>query len=111
MLLSSGLAATRTSKIPRTLLQKSSVWSNSRLHLSAILVADWLCTGFRNTRTPLGTVDLFVSDPRGPFSHRIEPNAEERTIEVPSLEVFKSAARAWVGRTRENADNIAVFYF
>lgn len=65
--------------------------------ISAHALADWLQTRFNNPTTPLGSLDLLITD--------------GGAINGPTKAELKTAIRAWENRADRHEENIALFYY
>lgn len=79
---------------------------------SARAVSDWFINEFRNSRKPLVSVSMLVSDGQTFCYSPARPQGAASIVPPEAtLDNVKAAARGWTQRLNSHKDNLAVFYF
>ncbi|MFO1303192.1 MAG: caspase family protein [Burkholderiales bacterium] len=76
---------------------------------SARMFASWLLDGYRNTGSPLVSLDLLISDPS--TSQFTPPGGTATTIERAEFDKVKKAMKAWLARGHTSPDNLMIFFY
>lgn len=76
---------------------------------SARAFANWIETKYNNLISPLGSVELLISDNTSQvYTNR---DRKELSIESATLNNVRDAFRNWADRCNSNLNNVAIFYF
>ena len=78
--------------------------------ISALAMVDWFDQRMRNPGAPLKSLEVLISQARGPARYT-DAAGFTSDIEEANWENFEKAARRWYDQTDRDANNVAVFYF
>jgi hypothetical protein len=77
---------------------------------SARAFTNWLLTKYHNTKTPLASINLFISDPK--TTEFKDPNTNQtKQIEKATLELIRTGIIDWFRKGNTNQDNLLIFFF
>lgn len=80
--------------------------------VTARAIADWFVGSFTNSRKPLASVSLLISEQQGtPYTPSRPAGAPSVNVPSATLTNVKKAAAHWADRLRSHRDNLAVFCF
>lgn len=78
--------------------------------ISAREFTNWLLTKYKNTETPLSSLNLFLSDPKSD-EYKIPNSGEIKKVERAKKDRVKRGILDWYARGDKDKDNLMLFYF